>query len=355
MGTRAAADLSFGRLAHTERESLLDLLDLWPVDAPWRSRDFFARYVETDPRFRDEDVWVARRAGRLVGCVQIFPRTIRIEGARVAIGGIGSVFTHPDERGAGIASDLMRRVERDLAARGMPLGLLFAGPVPFYEALGWWSWPVRRPLLRPAAASADPSPPAEVSLQAFDPVRDLAEVDAIHAEYSRERRGTLVRDRAGWEASLRVAGNPREEFRVARAGEEVIAYRRTIALSGCQVVSEFGRRETPRAAEALAALLSECLAPLDPDPILPPGRTSHELRAWAAAPPFLDGALEAALARAGVEWSHADDGTGMWRLTDPDALAWVTGDAPRPGETGRAWLERLLPPETLAFWPSDRF
>ena len=49
-----------------EREALLDLLDGWPLADGWRGRDFFRRYLEDDPSYADEDVWVALDAGKLV-------------------------------------------------------------------------------------------------------------------------------------------------------------------------------------------------------------------------------------------------------------------------------------------------
>ena len=53
-----------------EREALLDLLDAWDVGDGWPGgRAFFRRYLEDDPTFRDENVWVAADGGALVSCV----------------------------------------------------------------------------------------------------------------------------------------------------------------------------------------------------------------------------------------------------------------------------------------------
>src|SRR5579863_910725 len=92
------------RAAHSsERDEVIDLLGEWYGD-----RDFFARYNQNDPGFRDELCLVARDGGRLVSTVQIFDRATNLDGQAVPMGGIGSVFTLKEYRHKGVASDLMR-------------------------------------------------------------------------------------------------------------------------------------------------------------------------------------------------------------------------------------------------------
>ncbi|MBW2316524.1 MAG: GNAT family N-acetyltransferase, partial [Deltaproteobacteria bacterium] len=78
-----------------EQNALLDLAGLWPSPDDYPMRDLFARYVEEDARFDPRDVWVAE-GDALVSCVQIFPRKLVMHGKSVPIGGIGTVFTHPE-------------------------------------------------------------------------------------------------------------------------------------------------------------------------------------------------------------------------------------------------------------------
>ena len=47
------------RLRPEDRPRWLALLDGWDVGDGWRGRDFFRRYVELDPTYADENVWVA--------------------------------------------------------------------------------------------------------------------------------------------------------------------------------------------------------------------------------------------------------------------------------------------------------
>ena len=127
-------------LRRSEREPLLDLLDLWQMPDGWQGRNFFRRYLEDDPTFSDQNVWVAVDAGRLVSCVQIFPRPLQLRGKVVPTGGIGSVFTLPDHRRNGIAEALLNRAVEAMSRAGFEISLLFAARIPWYTRLGWRSW-----------------------------------------------------------------------------------------------------------------------------------------------------------------------------------------------------------------------
>lgn len=334
-----------------EREALLDLLDGWELPDGWRGRDFFRRYVEDDPTYADENVWVAEDDGRLVSCVQIFPRRLRVGDATIPTGGIGTVYTRPESRETRIASRLLERAADDMRARGMPLSILFASRLGFYGRLGWASWPGTRTLLRRAAEGASPDP--DVPLRPFDRARDLERVVHLHALYSATRNGTVVRDAAVWEAVLRNGGNPREDFFVAEREGRVVAYARAMVMSGFLIVSEIGR--TADAEREAAALLIHLLAPRAADPLALPARPTEALRALGVAPPLLDGALEASFERAGGAISHHPDENTCLRVLDAEGLAKAAGVALGAGEDGPALLRRLLPPERFSWWSADRF
>jgi GNAT superfamily N-acetyltransferase len=324
-------------LARGEREAALELLDGWAMPDGWRGRDFFRRYLEDDPRFRDEDLWVAEEAGELVSCVQIFPRRLRVAGGEVALGGIGSVFTRADRRQSGAASALLARAVEAMRERGMALSLLFAARIAWYESLGWRQWPAARGLwLR---EGAPPAVPAGLALGAFEPARDLEQVAAIHSAYSAGRSGTVVRDALAWQASLRVAGNPGEAFQVARRDGRIVAYARSIVLEGHPVLSEFGRRPGSETAADLAALLAALFGE----------------RGGAFGPAPADPQLEAALGGARIALRPVPDPSAMVRCLDAEALRVAAGLAPAPGETEGELLRRALPPERFLFWPADRF
>jgi len=336
-------------LREGEQDALLGLLDGWTMPDALEGRPFFARYVEGDPDFRPRDVWVGEADGRLVSCVQIFPRVLRVRGREVPTGGIGTVFTRPAARGRGAAGRVLAAAMEDLRGRGLELGLLFAGPVGFYAARGWHPWPLRRPLLR-ATAGARPA-----RGEPFDAVRDLDDVASLHARYCASREGVCVRTPRAWRTSLANAGNPDEEFRVARTGRRVAAYLRAVCLSRFLLLMEWGREADDAAAHALAGLFAEALAPRPDDPLAPPERPSPEFRGVAAADPLHDAALEAALRARGIGIAPADDGRTMLWAPRPEALAARLGERLRSGESGADLLRRVLPPARFGFWQADRF
>ncbi len=340
-------------LRASEHEALLDLLDGWELPDGWRGRDFFRRYLDDDPTFRDENVWVAERDGRLLSCVQIFPRRLLVAGRAVATGGIGSVYTRPEERAGGVASELLERAARAMRERGMPLSLLFASRFGFYGRLGWESWPGSRALLRVADGAADRSRDEKIERRPFDEKRDLAKLRRIHETYAESRRGTAVRDDALWQAVLRNGGNPGEEFVVAVRDGVPVAYARATVFSGFLVLTELGR--DPDAAAELAALVRDLLTPRTPDPLALPARPSPALRAIGAAPPLLDAALADALRARGVVESSVPDLNAMLRVLDAPALAAAAGTQLRDGEDASALLRRVLPPDRFSYWPADRF
>ena len=348
-----------------EQEALLDLLDGWDLPDGWRGRAFFRRYTTDEPTFEVRDVLVAEDAGRLVSCVQIFPKTLRAEGSVLAVGGIGSVFTRPEARGSGAAGALLERATRAMRDRGMDLSLLFATRPALYDRLGWTSWPGTRTLVRADGASAAPTAPRAdggVKLAPFDPARDLDAVRALHAAYSGALSGSVVRDTTAWQSSLRAGAQDGEDFWVARTGGpdgRVVAYARAIVLSGFLMLSELGRDpQLDPAADALAALVARTLGARDPDRLARPGKPSAELRAHLLGPPDSDPALGPALVRRGLSLRSLPDPTAMLHCLDPSALAKRLGE-PTPAsdsrEAGTALLRRAFPPDRFTYWLSDRF
>jgi predicted N-acetyltransferase YhbS len=344
-------------LEPTEHDALLELLDGWELSDGWRGRDFFRRYLVEDPAFEERNVWVAEEAGRLVSCVQIFPRTLQVAGVAVPTGGIGSVFTRPEVRNAGTAGTLLGCAVDAMRKRGMELSLLFAARVAYYSRLGWTSWPSTRTLLRPPATPR--SAPSDIALSPFDPARDLREVVELHATYSGARSGTTLRDASGWQSSLRLAGNPDEEFLVARRGGRAVAYARATVFSSFLMLSELGRdAASDPGAEALATLVAATLEPRADDRLAPPGRRSEDFRAQLLTPAAHDRELDAALAARGFQVLAFPDPSTMLRCLSATPLANRLGVAV-PAQTTRdeveAFLRSVLPPERFTTWLADRF
>ncbi len=307
-----------------ERDSFLALMEAAFVD---EDVAHFARALDEDPQLTHDDTLVAVDGGRVVSAVQIFTRRIGLRGASVALGGIGSVATHPRYEGRGQASELLRRAIVEMRARALPLSLLFTGRIGFYERLGWVSVP--HPLLLVRRGAATPAPagrPFEAS--------DLRAVKGVYAGYSARRDGATRRDDAYWAAQLRFAGNPDERFVVGERGGRVVAYARLIRFLTLERIIEHACE--PGAEPDLAALLLG-LAPADAPLYLP----------------RCDDALEGALAKRGASLEGVAFPDQMWRVLDRGRLLGLAGAG--PGVSDEDLLTSLIGGADSVFWPSDRF
>lgn len=343
-----------------ERDEVLDLLARWHND-----REFFARYNQNDPRFRDALCLVAEDGGRLVSTVQIFDRAINLDGAPVPMGGIGSVFTLEEYRHKGVASALMRLAVDTMAREGFEVSLLFADRLTFYNQFGWREIERKFSLL-PGAASL--KAPSRLVIDSFEAERDLGEVAAIHRGYSGRFNVTAVRDDAAWRANLKFAGNRpgegcAEYFIVCRDRGPVAAYARATRYYGLATVMEFGY--AAGAVEAMIATFKFLGQQASGTPATSRRRIADDRGAellrsasGSAATATLvthtahDPALEKALAQAGCPVTHHADNFYMWRVLSPDKLARRFAMAP---EAASARAFEIFADSRSLFWTADRF
>jgi predicted N-acetyltransferase YhbS len=348
---------------HSERDEVLELLGHWYNDRG----EFFARYNQNDPTFRDALCLVARDGGRLVSTVQIFDRAINLDGQSVPMGGIGSVFTLEEYRHKGVASALMRLAVDTMVREDFEVSLLFAERLTFYNQFGWRE--VERKFSILAAASSLDVPDRFV-VDSFEIERDLGEIAAIHREYSGRFNVTAVRDDSAWRANLKFAGNQplhlgegsEEYFVVCRDDARIAAYARVTRFYGVSMVMEYGY--LPDAADAMlatfkylgqsaagapvtlrsvgnhrrAALLHSASKPTEPSVLVT--HTAH------------DPALEKVLGDAGCPVAHHVDNNYMWRVLAPDKLARRFAMTP---EAASARAFEIFADSRSVFWTADRF
>jgi hypothetical protein len=240
----------------------------------------------------------------------------------------------------------------------MEISVVHAQRQDLFRAHGWQSWKNERSILRKAregSAGPEEANPAghKIEILTLDRDRDLAAVKAIHSAYSASRSGTVVRDDDLWEASLCLAGNPIEEFLVARQDDATVAYARCTLLGGVLTVTELGRLDD--AALPLALLISSMLDEREPDELAPQGVSSRELRSAAMLPAFDDLPFTVALEHHGLTSHPVDDPSCMLRCLNMEALARRLDIALFPDEVPDKFLERILPRDSLVSWPADRF
>jgi predicted N-acetyltransferase YhbS len=341
-----------------ELEALQQLLSGWDVPGYWRDPEHFRRQVDADPTFREHNVWVAAERGELVACAQIQPRRLRILGHGIPTGGLGPIFTRPDHRRRGIGISLVERTATAMRERGMELSISFTSTPRLLERLGWTTWRGQRCILRatdkkaPAPARSDC---VEIEIVSLELQRDraLSAVKAIHTAYSGSRNGTVIRDDALWDASLKLAGNPSEEFWVARRGGLAVAYARVTLLDEGLAITELGRFED--GASALAKLVAGVLGPRGSDPLASSSVSSEEIRSFVIMPAFDDIGLTVGLEHEGISSHPVDDDSGLIRCLNIRALAARLDVELLEDENETAFLRRILPPDGFVFWPADRF
>jgi predicted N-acetyltransferase YhbS len=352
---------------HNERDEVLDLLALW-----YNDREFFARYNQLDPTFRDELCLVARDGGRLVSTVQIFDRAINLDEHAVPMGGIGSVFTLEEYRHKGVASALMRLAVDTMVREGFEVSLLFAERLTFYNQFGWREVDRKFSILAGGAglkpANSDGWDRFEIDV--FDQTRDLPEVAEIHRAYSGRFNVSAARDEPAWRANLRFAGNQptrpgegsEEYFTICRErGGRIAAYARVTRFHGVSMVMEFGYRPGDDDAmlatfkylgeEASGAAISLRRVG-DHRRIALLHGTDQSLASMLVTHTAHDPELEKKMANAGCPIAHHTDNNYMWRILAPEKLARRFAMAP---EAASAHAFDLFSDSNSLFWTSDRF
>jgi len=323
-------DTEFRTIRPHERDAVLDLLAHWLGD-----REFFARYFRYDPTFRDDLCFVAIEAGEIISTLQVFRKQVRIGHAVAQVAGIGNVYTADAYRERGIASELLTHAVAAMHEHQFDLSLLFAVRLPFYGRHGWRSHVRHLVYIEQAAPSAD----GPYTIASIAPA-DLEALMALYATYNGKVSGSTVRDRAYWQGQMRYAGNPHEDFLIARAGDAIVAYARGTTLYDFYVIMEHAYLPGHQAALAqlVRALHSRQGAAF-------PGTITQ----LAIAPDVQD-----ELQRSGLSLRTVEDIFWMWRIISPDRLAAKLGVSAASLETDDVFF-RLLPPEHSVYWIADRF
>ena len=242
------------------RESELDeLIDLLCTSHNPRGHERYRGYIEGDPTWRPSHTQVIAVDGRLVSTLRIWDRWVHLGSTPVRMGGIGGVTTHPDHRGRGLATRLMRHAVGHMGGDGYDLGLLFSAiPARFYLRMGWSCVP----LLGFRADLPAPPEPGRSSLEArpFDESRDLEQTAALYQRHNAGRSGTLLRPRPYWDyIPSRLRGVL--PTAVVRDGAEVAGYINWERDGDGAWVNEVAWESAPALETLVSCLLGECRSP----------------------------------------------------------------------------------------------
>ena len=172
-------------------EPILDLLAFYE-----RPRSYFEPFYLTDPTYRPEHSWVIEDNGRLLAHLRVFDRKVRVGGTELRVAAIGNVITAPDQRGRGLAGQLLEAMLQELPTDGFTYSLLRAYQSVLYERYGWA--PIEEELVQ---AQIRPFDSGSVAIASFAD-EDLPEVMRLYEEANAGRSGTTVRSPEYWHSQL---------------------------------------------------------------------------------------------------------------------------------------------------------
>jgi len=131
-------DYEFRPARYDELDELVKLLGLvFNGSEVW-----FRNIISQDPWRSPDNTRIALRGDRIVANVQVHRRPVHYGRARLVVGGIGHVATHPDHRKQGLSTRLLRDAIGVMERDGYHLSLLYTGINAFYAKLGWRDFPV---------------------------------------------------------------------------------------------------------------------------------------------------------------------------------------------------------------------
>ena len=156
------------------------------------------QYVEGDCTYQLDQTRVVVVNRRIVASLRIWERRMRIGSSIVAMGGIGGVCTHPDYRGLGYATVLMKNAIEYMRTANYDVGVLFSIiPGKFYGKLGWT--PLSLEGFRIVSRRIDALKDTNWRVETFNEGRDLNQVATLYDEYNLSHSGTIVRPRSYWD------------------------------------------------------------------------------------------------------------------------------------------------------------
>lgn len=237
----------------SELDELVDLLYL--VHQHPQGHERYRSYIDGDPTWCAQQTPVIVVDGRLVSTLRIWDRHVHLGATPVRMGGIGGVTTHPDFRGRGLASQLMKHAGDFMRSDGYELGVLFTMiPARFYRRLGWCSIPLTgfRATLR--RHHPDAAGPAVIP---FVESRDLEETVALYERLNAGRSGTLLRPRPYWDYAPSRARCVMPTV-VARDETGLLGYLNWSIESDGARVSEVAWTSAPVLQALVQHLLAEC-------------------------------------------------------------------------------------------------
>jgi GNAT superfamily N-acetyltransferase len=317
----------------------------------------YRSYVRDDPTFRIGQTRVAEMGGRIVGHLRVWDRKLAVRGTVLTAGGIGSLLTHPEYRGRGIASGLLENTEQYFEEASYDIGLLFSIiGTPYYACRGWSPIPISTFEI----SLADAAESGTFSPRELEPDKDMQAVRRLHDAVSGRYTGTEVRDQAYWLTGPARYRSVFPRYGVERGGE-LCGYVNWDIVNGKVWVAECCAGSEDAYADLAALVVREGIAN-GPDPVIGSLPQNHPLIKE----------LEA-LAGASADWSSHNemmvkiarwdrfsqklglDGRGIDLTKDQDVVNSFWRALFGCGEDGANWDRRLGTCPPAFYWWTDIF
>jgi len=155
---------------------------------------YFEERLLNDSSYDPTTTWFATVNGEVASSIQIFPLQLRVGQTILMVGGIGSVGTHPNFLGKGLAQEILNSQCQWMGENDYDLGMLFAVIHPYYEKLGWRLIPEKAYLIEKPPYQA-PSDDYEIIPFSSE---HLEQIQAIYNQHNQSVTYTMVRDDAYW-------------------------------------------------------------------------------------------------------------------------------------------------------------
>jgi predicted N-acetyltransferase YhbS len=172
-----------------------NVFDIWSKGLPL---DEHIRFRLNSPSHSRATWFVGTLDGQVVVSLGSYPVRFHLQGVEVRGIAIGSIYTVKEQRGRGLAPQLLEGVERYEQARGAALSVLYSDIEPtYYARLGYVLCPALQGWREPAAVATD------YRLVGFSPEQHVAELMRLYDGDHGAARISFARNAEYWGAILK--------------------------------------------------------------------------------------------------------------------------------------------------------
>ncbi len=255
-------------IRHIEEDEFDEVLDLLESAFPHVSREFFRSITIDDPNYDPRFSLAIDRDGVLLSFLQIFDRTLWVEGDKVRIGGIGSVGTAPQHRRRGYGTALILESIEVMQKARMDASILFTTIQPFYARHGWKSIKQKYqeiPLPKLVFSGIDEKKIPEMRDEWIIwnagediPPRQLRSIKSIYNKTLPTQTGKIIRDPEYWSQSVKWCRDAGAIIKESGSTRSYFRYR--LIEDSVMLITEYGlatARDAERLIDAMILLARE--------------------------------------------------------------------------------------------------